>query len=43
MEYILKNGIVYDPINEINGEKKDVMFRDGKIVDSVSGSAKIQT
>jgi formylmethanofuran dehydrogenase subunit A len=41
MEYILKNGIVYDPINEINGEKKDVMFRDGKIVDSVSGSAKV--
>ena len=23
MEYILKNGIVYDPANEINGEKKD--------------------
>jgi len=30
MEYILKNGIVYDPINEVNGEKKDVMFKDGK-------------
>ncbi len=41
MEYILKNGIVYDPVNEINGEKKDVMFRDGKIVNSVSDSAKI--
>ena len=33
MEYILKNGIVYDPANEINGEKKDVMFKDGIIVD----------
>lgn len=41
MEYILKNGIVYDPTNSINGEKKDVMFRDGKIVDSVSDSAKV--
>ncbi len=41
MEYILKNGIVYDPTNEINGEKKDVMYRDGKIVDNVSDSAKV--
>ena len=41
MEYILKNGIVYDPTNNINGEKKDVMFRDGKIVDSVSDNAKV--
>jgi len=41
MEYILKNGIVYDPINEVNGEKKDVMFKDGKIVDNVSDSAKV--
>ena len=41
MEYILKNGIVYDPINEINGEKKDVMFKDGIIVDDVSADAKV--
>ncbi|SDA53849.1 formylmethanofuran dehydrogenase subunit A [Methanobrevibacter millerae] len=41
MEYILKNGIVYDPINEINGEKKDVMFKDGIIVDEVSADAKV--
>ena len=42
MEYILKNGIVYDPANEINGEKKDVMFKDGIIVDDVSADAKVQ-
>ena len=41
MEYILKNGIVYDPANEVNGEKMDVMFKDGKIVDSVSADAKV--
>src|SRR5574344_84342 len=41
MEYILKNGIVYDPANEINGEKKDVMFKDGIIVDDVSADAKV--
>jgi Formylmethanofuran dehydrogenase subunit A len=30
MEYILKNGIVYDPANEVNGEKMDICFADGK-------------
>ena len=41
MEYILKNGIVYDPANEVNGEKMDVCFKDGKIVESVSSDAKV--
>jgi len=41
MEYILKNGIVYDPANNIDGEKKDVMFKDGKIVNNVSSDAKV--
>ncbi len=41
MEYVLKNGIVYDPANKVAGEKKDVMFKDGKIVDSVSADAKV--
>ena len=41
MEYVLKNGIVFDPINGIAGEKKDVMWRDGKIVESVSSDAKV--
>lgn len=41
MEYILKNGIVYDPANKVAGEKKDVMYKDGKIVDNVSSDAKV--
>lgn len=41
MEYILKNGIVYDPANKVNGEKKDVCFKDGKIVEDVSADAKV--
>ena len=41
MEYVLKNGIVYDPTNNINGEKKDIMIKDGKIVDKVSNEAEI--
>ena len=35
MELLIKNGYVYDPINEINCEKMDIAVRDGKIVESV--------
>ena len=41
MEYRLKNGIVYDPANEINGEKMDIMYKDGKIVEDVSADAEV--
>lgn len=41
MEFILKNGIVYDPANGINGEKKDIMVKDDIIVDKVSANAKV--
>ena len=41
MEYVLKNGIVYDPINGVNGEKKDVMWKDDRIVEEVSSDAKV--
>lgn len=41
MEYILKNGIVYDPANGINGEKMDIMIKDDIIVDSVSPNAEV--
>lgn len=33
---IIKNGYVYDPINEINGDKMDISIKDGKIVDEVN-------
>lgn len=38
MKLLLKNGIVFDPLNKINGEKMDVFIKDGKIVDSFSGT-----
>ncbi|OED30294.1 formylmethanofuran dehydrogenase subunit A [Methanosphaera sp. WGK6] len=41
MEYILKNGIVFDPVNNVNGEKKDILINDDKIVEEVSSNAKI--
>jgi formylmethanofuran dehydrogenase subunit A len=41
MERIIKNGIVYDPLNKIDGEKKDICIKDGTIVDSVSDDAEV--
>ncbi|MCD4816415.1 MAG: amidohydrolase family protein, partial [Methanosarcinales archaeon] len=35
----IKNATVYDPINGINGDLMDIAVKDGKIVDSVNGSA----
>jgi formylmethanofuran dehydrogenase subunit A len=36
MELLVRNGFVYDPLNEINGEKMDIAVRDGRIVESVN-------
>lgn len=40
MEYVLKNGIVFDPKNNIDGEQMDIFIKDDKIVDEVSGNVK---
>jgi formylmethanofuran dehydrogenase subunit A len=40
-DLIIKNGIVFDPLNKIDGEKKDIYIKDGKIVAKVNGDAKI--
>lgn len=37
-DLIIKNGTVFDPINEITGEKKDILIENGKIVDSFKHS-----
>jgi formylmethanofuran dehydrogenase subunit A len=36
MSIIIKNGIVFDPLNGVNGEKKDIFIKKGKIVNEVS-------
>jgi formylmethanofuran dehydrogenase subunit A len=36
MELLIKNGIVFDPINGIDGEKMDIAIRNGKIVETVN-------
>jgi len=38
---IIKNGLVYDPLHDVDGEKKDIHIKDGVIVDKVNGDAKV--
>lgn len=38
---IIKNGLVYDPLNNIDGEKKEIHIKDGVIVDNVNSDAKV--
>ncbi|MEE8167742.1 MAG: formylmethanofuran dehydrogenase subunit A [Candidatus Hydrothermarchaeales archaeon] len=40
MKLALKNGIVYDPLNNIRGEKKDILIKDGKVVEKLWGRRK---
>ena len=40
-EMIIKNGVVYDPKNGINGEKNEICIKDGKIVENVGSGATI--
>ena len=39
---IVKNGFVFDPFNSIEGEKKDILIEDGKIVDKFVSSNDIK-
>jgi len=38
---IIKNGLVYDPSNNIDGDKKEIHIKDRVIVDKVNGDAKV--
>ncbi|MHA2324061.1 MAG: amidohydrolase family protein, partial [Promethearchaeota archaeon] len=39
---IIKNGLIYDPINKIDGEKKDLLIESGKIVDKFTNNNNIK-
>ncbi|RQD79810.1 MAG: formylmethanofuran dehydrogenase subunit A [Methanocalculus sp. MSAO_Arc1] len=39
-EYLIKNGFVFDPVQGIDGDKKDIAIKDGKIVEKVGSGAK---
>lgn len=34
VQILIKNGIVYDPLNGVNGEPMDIAIKDGKIVEA---------
>jgi formylmethanofuran dehydrogenase subunit A len=40
-DLIIKNGLVYDPLNNLDGEKKEIHIKDGIIVENVNGDAKV--
>jgi len=37
---LIKNGFIYDPLNNIDGEKMDIAVQEGKIVDK-AGNAEV--
>ncbi len=39
---LVKNGFVFDPFNNIEGEKKDILIEDGKVVDKFASSSDIR-
>ncbi|MFW9894884.1 MAG: amidohydrolase family protein [Candidatus Thorarchaeota archaeon] len=39
---IIKNGLIYDPLTNIEGEKKDILVESGKIVDKFSNESDIK-
>ena len=38
MDLLIVNGVVYDPVNGINGDRMDIAVHDGKIVEQVNRS-----
>ena len=38
---IIKNGLVYDPLNGIEGEKKEIHIKDGIVVEKVNSDTKV--
>jgi formylmethanofuran dehydrogenase subunit A len=40
-DLIIKNGLVYDPLHNIDSEKKEIHIKDGIIVEKVNGDAKV--
>ncbi|MFZ3168807.1 MAG: hypothetical protein WA130_14430 [Candidatus Methanoperedens sp.] len=36
---VIRNGYVFDPLNEIDGEIKDVFIKNGKIVEEIKGNS----
>ena len=39
-QIIIKDGTVYDPVNKVNSEVKDILIKDGRIVEKLQGKTK---
>ena len=39
---LVKNGFVFDPFNKIEGDTKDILIENGKVVDKFANSSDIQ-
>lgn len=39
---LVKNGFVFDPFNNIEGEEKDILIKDGKIVEKFASNSDVQ-
>ncbi|KYH39704.1 MAG: protein fwdA, partial [Candidatus Bathyarchaeota archaeon B26-1] len=35
MALLIRNGVVYDPLNGVDGEVMDILVEDGKIVEEI--------
>jgi len=42
VKLLIKNGLIFDPLSEISGEKKDILIENGKIVDKFSSQEDIK-
>lgn len=41
MELEIRNGTVFDPLNDVKGERMNVLIRDGRIVDKLKGKPEV--
>ncbi|MFQ5816279.1 MAG: amidohydrolase family protein, partial [Candidatus Hydrothermarchaeaceae archaeon] len=41
MELEIRNGTVFDPINNIKGERKDILIKDGRVVEKLKGKPEV--
>jgi len=39
---LVKNGFVFDPFNKIEGETKDILIEDGKVIDKFASNSDVQ-
>jgi formylmethanofuran dehydrogenase subunit A len=41
MDLEVRNGVVFDPLNNVRGEKKDILIKDGRVVEKLKGKPEV--